>query len=127
MTLYDVIAVVRREHQTDSAAKTLDLLMAELGRTRDNLRSALANLDEADLPPGGPAVLGEVQRRATMAGIDDLDYGPPVAMPGFRKPLEPVDEGMGGVAALLAISSILLLAAAVAAVVVGLNRIFNWF
>ena len=127
MTLYDVIAIVRREHQTDAAAKSLDLLMVELGRARDNLRSAIANLDEQDLPAGGREVLAEVQRRAREAGIDDLDYGPAVALPGFQKPLEPVDEGMGGIAALLAISSILLLAAAVAAVVVGLNRIFNWF
>ena len=127
MTLYDVIAVVRREHQSDAAAKTLDLLMVELGKTRDNLRGAIANLDEKDLPPGGRPVLDEVARRAGEAGIDDLDYGPPVALPGFQKPLEPVDEGMGGIAALLAISSLLLLAAAVAAVVAGLNRIFNWF
>jgi len=127
MTLYDVIAVVRREHQSDADAKTLDLLMVELGKSRDNLQSAVANIDEQDLPAGGRSVLDEVVRRAREAGIDDLDYGPPVALPGFRRPLEPVDEGMGGIAALLGVSSLLLLAAAVAAVVVGLNRIFNWF
>lgn len=127
MTLYDVIAVVRRERQSEADAKTLDLLMAELGKTRDNLRAAIANLDEQDLPSGGRAVLDDVERRARAAGIDDLDYGPPVALPGFQKPLEPIDEGMTGVAALLALSSILLLAAALAAVVVGLNRIFSWF
>lgn len=127
MTLYDVIAVVRREHQSEAAAHSLDLLTVELGKTRDNLRGAIANIDERDLPAGGRTVLDEVERRARQAGIDDLDYGPPVALPGFQKPLEPVDEGMGGIAALLALSSILLLVAALAAVVVGLNRIFSWF
>ena len=127
MTLYDVIAVVRREHQSEAAAQSLDLLTVELGKTRDNLRGAIANIDERDLPAGGRTVLEEVERRAREAGIDNLDYGPPVALPGFQKPLEPVDEGMGGIAALLALSSILLLVAALAAVVVGLNRIFSWF
>jgi hypothetical protein len=127
MTLYDVIAVVRRKHQSDADAKTLDLLMVELGKTRDNLRSAIANIDTNDLPSGGREVLGEVQRRAREAGIDDLDHGPAVAMPGFQKPLEPIEEGMSGIAVLLGVSSLLLLAAALAAVVAGLNRIFNWF
>ena len=37
--------------------QTLDLVVAELGKTRDNLKEAVANLSDKPLPPGGKPVL----------------------------------------------------------------------
>lgn len=125
MTLYDIIADLRRENANESAARTLDLVMVELGKTRDNLRRALANLDETPLPPGGKDVLGELQERARANRLDNLDYGPPVVPRGFRPPLEPVDEGQIGIAVLLGGSSLLFLALGVIATVAGLKAIFG--
>ena len=122
MTLYDIIADLRREHPTPAATQTLDLVVAELGRTRDNLKSAVASLDGKAIPPGGKPILDELATRARAAGLDDLDYGPD---PYDRPPAEPLDAGTAGIGALLAISSIAGVALAVAAVVVGLVAIFN--
>jgi len=53
VTLYDVIADLRREHSSPAATQTLDMVVAELGRTRDNLKSALQALSSKPIPPGG--------------------------------------------------------------------------
>ena len=122
MTLYDIIADLRREHPTPAATETLDMVVAELGRTRDNLKDALKALAAKPTPPGGKQVLGALQTRARAAGIDDLDYGPD---PFGKPPSEPLDEATAGIGALLAISSIVLVGLAVVAVVVGIVAIFN--
>lgn len=125
MTLYDIIADLRREHPNEASARTLDLVMVELGKTRDNLRRALANLDGSPLPPGGKEVLHELDQRARLNRLDNLDYGPAVALRGFRPPLEPVDEGQIGIAVLLGGSSLLFLVLGVIATVAGLKAIFG--
>jgi hypothetical protein len=119
---YDIIADLRRKHPTPAATETLDMVVAELGRTRDNLKSAVANLSAKPLPPGGKPILDELMERARADGLDDLDYG---ADPYDKPPVEPLDEGTAGIGALLAISSIVGVGLAAAAVVVGLNAIFN--
>jgi len=45
VSLYGIIADLRREHQTPAAMQTLDMVTAELGGTRDNLKEAVANLE----------------------------------------------------------------------------------
>jgi hypothetical protein len=122
VTLYDIIADLRREHQTPAATETLDLVVAELGRTRDNLKEALQALTARPAPAGGKPILDELSSRARAAGIDDLDYGPD---PFGRPPAEPLDEATAGIGALLAISSLVGVALAVVAVVYGLIAIFN--
>jgi hypothetical protein len=122
VTLYDIIADLRREHPTPAATETLDMVVGELGRTRDNLKDALKALGAKPMPPGGKPVLDELQSRAREAGIDDLDYGPD---PFGRPPAEPLDEATAGIGALLAISSIALMGLAAVAVVVGIVAIFN--
>ena len=119
MTLYDIIAELRREHPGQDAARTLDLVVTELGRTRDNLRHALVNLEERPLPAGGKQVLEELAGRARRADIFDLDYGPPPPLPG-ELVTEPLDEGQVGIGLLLVGSSIVALALAVVACVVGI-------
>ena len=122
MTLYDIIADLRREHQTPAATGTLDMVVAELGRTHDNLKSALQALSAKSIPPGGKPILDELQTRAHTAGIDDLDYGPD---PFGKPPSEPLDEATAGIGMVLAISSLAGLALAAAAVVVGVVAILN--
>ncbi len=122
MTLYDLIADLRRERPTPATAQTLDLVVAELGKTRDNLKAAVEALGSQPLPPGGKPVLDELVERARAAGLDDLDYGPD---PYDRPPIEPLDQGTAGIGALLAITSIAGLALAIVAVVVGLNAILS--
>lgn len=122
MSLYGIIADLRREHPTHAATQTLDLVVAELGKTRDNLKDAVANLESNPLPPGGKPVLDELVRRAREEGVFDLDYGPD---PYDKPPVEALDEATAGIGALLAISSIASVALAIAAVVVGLNAIFS--
>ncbi|MEO8743831.1 MAG: hypothetical protein ABI334_00935 [Candidatus Dormiibacterota bacterium] len=122
MSLYGIVADLRREQPTAAANQTLDLVVAELGRTRDNLKDAVAALSAKPLPPGGKEVLNELVGRARQEGLDDLDYGPDP----FHKALpEPLDEGTAGIGALLAVSSIVGVALAVAAVAVGLNAILH--
>jgi len=122
VTLYDIIADLRREHPTPAATETLDLVVAELGKTRDNLKSAVTAISTKPLPAGGKPVLDELVERARAAGLDDLDYGPD---PYDKAPVEPLDEGTAGIGALLAISAIAGLALAIAAFVVGLNAILS--
>ena len=121
MSLYGIIADLRREHPTPAATQTLDMVVAELGHTRDNLKEAAANLSGKPLPPGGKPVLDELVERAKQEGVYDLDYGPD---PYDTIP-EPLDEGTFGIGALLALSSLIGLALAVAAVVIGVNAILN--
>lgn len=122
MSLYGIIADLRREQPTPAATQTLDLVVAGLGTTRDNLKEAVANLEGKALPPGGKAVVDELIQRARAEGVYDLDYGPD---PYDRPPPEPLDEGTAGIGALLAISSLVGVALAVVAVIVGLNAILQ--
>jgi len=122
VSLYGTIADLRREHPTPAAMQTLDLVVSELGQTRDNLKEAVANLDGKALPAGGKPVVDELVQRAREAGVDDLDYGPD---PYDRPPTEALDEGTAGIGALLAISSILGIALALAAVVAGIHAILS--
>jgi len=122
VSLYGIIADLRREHPTPAATQTLDLVVAELGRTRDNLKEAVANLDGKPLPADGKPVLEELVKRARAEGLYDLDYGPD---PYDQPPLEPLDEGTAGIGALLAISSLAGVALAIVAAAVGLNAIFS--
>ena len=122
VSLYGIIADLRRDHPTPSAMQTLDMVVAELGKTRDNLKEAVANLDGKALPPGGKPVLDELVERAREAGLYDLDYGPD---PYDKPPPEPLDEATAGIGALMAISSLASVALAIVAVVLGLNAIFN--
>jgi hypothetical protein len=122
VTLYGIIADLRREHPTPATMQTLDLVVAGLGKTRDNLKEAIAAVDEKQLPPGGRPVLDELVRRAREAGVFDLDYGPD---PYDKPPVEPLDEGTAGIGALLALTSVAGLALAVAAVVIAVNAILR--
>lgn len=121
MSLYGIIADLRREHPTPAATQTLDMVVAELGRTRDNLKEAVATLGGKPLPPGGKPVLDELVERAKQEGVYDLDYGPDP----YETVPEPLDEGTLGIGALLAITSLIGIALAVAAVVVGVNAILH--
>jgi hypothetical protein len=98
MSLYGIIADLRREHPTPGAMRTLDLVVAELGRTNDNLKLAVARLEARPLPAGGQPVLDELLERARMEDVDDLDRPLP---PDERPALEPVDESQIGIAVLL--------------------------
>jgi hypothetical protein len=122
VSLYGIVADLRREHPTPAAMQTLDMVVAELGRTRDNLNDAVANLGGKALPPGGKPVLDELVQRAKSEGFYDLDYGPD---PYDKPPAEPLDEGTAGIGALLAISSVASVALAVVAVIAGLRAIFG--
>ncbi|HET7419159.1 MAG TPA: hypothetical protein VFL27_02130 [Candidatus Dormibacteraeota bacterium] len=122
MTLYGIIADLRRKYPTPAAMETLDLVVAQLGETRDNLKEAVANLDGKTLPAGGKPVLDELVARARDQGLYDLDYGPD---PYDKPPAEPLDEGTAGIGALLAISSLVGVALAIVAAIAGLNAIFH--
>ena len=122
VSLYGIIADLRREHPTPATTQTLDLVVAELGRTRDNLKEAVANLEGKSLPPGGKAVLDELIARAREEGLYDLDFGPD---PYDRAAVEPLDEGTAGIGALLAISSLVGVALAAVAFVAGFNAIMH--
>jgi hypothetical protein len=122
VSLYGIIADLRREHPTPAAMQTLDLVVAELGKTRDNLKEAVANLNQRTLPPGGKAVLDELVDRAHEAGVSDLDYGPD---PYDKALVEPLDGGTAGIGALLVLSSLAGLALAIAAVWIGLDAILR--
>jgi len=122
MSLYGIIADLRREHPTPATTQTLDLVVADLGRTRDNLKEAVANLEGKALPTGGKPVLDELVTRAREEGVYDLDYGPD---PYDKPPPEPLDEATAGIGALLAISSLVGVALAVAVFVAGFNAILH--
>src|SRR5438309_9883759 len=122
VSLYGIIADLRRKHPTPAAMQTLDMVVAELGRTRDNLKDAVANLEGKPLPPGGKPILDELIERARGEGVYDLDFGPD---PYDKPPLEPLDEGTVGIGALLVASSLIGLGLAAAAVYAGVNAILH--
>jgi hypothetical protein len=122
VSLYGIVADLRREYPTPAATQTLDMVVAELGRTRDNLKEAVTALSAKALPPGGRPVLDELVNRARGADVYDLDYGKD---PYDKPPVEPLDEGTAGIGALLALSSIAGIALAIAAVVIGVNAILH--
>lgn len=98
------------------------MVMAELGRTRDNLKEAVDQLDGRPLPPGGKPVLEELVQRARQEGMYDIDYGPD---PYDRPPVETLDQGTAGIGVLLALFSLLGVGLAVVAVVVAVNSILH--
>jgi len=122
VSLYGIIADLRREHPTPAAMQTLDLVVAELGRTRDNLHDAVAALEGKALPPGGKQILNELVERAKQEGVYDLDFGPD---PYDKPPVENLDEATAGIGALLAIFSVLGVVLAGVAVVIGLRAILS--
>jgi hypothetical protein len=122
VSLYGIIADLRREHPTPAATQTLDSVVAELGRTRDNLKDAVAALSAKPLPPGGKPVLDELVEKAQVAGVYDLDYG----KDPFDKPApEPLDEGTAGIGALMALTSLAVVVLAAWAVWVGISAILH--
>src|SRR5712692_7293244 len=122
VSVYGIIADLRREHPTPAATQTLDMVVAELGRRRDNLKDAVAALSAKPLPPGGKPVLDELVHRTREEGVYDLDFGPD---PYDKPPLEPLDEGTMGIGAILVVSSLLGIALAAAAVYAGVNAIVH--
>jgi hypothetical protein len=122
VSLYGIIADLRREHPTPAATETLDMVVAELGRTRDNLKEAMAVLSSKPLPAGGKQVLDELGERAREADVYDLDYGKD---PYDKPPVEQLDEGTAGIGALLALTSLAGLALAIVAVIAGVNAILS--
>ena len=122
MSLYGIIADLRRKYPTPAAMQTLDLVVAELGKTRDNLKDALANVEGKSVPPAGKQVLEELAESAREEGVYDLDFGPD---PYDRPPTEPIDQGTAGIGALLALTSLAGIALAIFAVYLGLQAILN--
>ena len=123
-TLYDLIAELRREHQTPSAAKTLDLVVVELGQTRDNLRLALVHLEVRPVPTGGKAVLDTLAQRARAEGVDD--YSVPLTAEERQASYEDVDGSQLGIALLLGGSAALVTLLAAVVTFAALNQIFHW-
>lgn len=116
-TLYELIRDLRREHPTPSASRTLDMVVAELGQTNDNLERALARLQGKAVPTGGRGVLDQLAERARSAGVDDIER------PVDRRHLvyEPVDESQAGIALLLGLSAVV----AVGLVAVAIVSVFH--
>lgn len=123
VSIYGIVADLRREHPTPAASETLDLVVTELGRTRDNLKDAVAAIGAKALPAGGQPVLDELVERARKEGLYDLDFGPD---PYDTPPMEALDEGTAGIGAILALTSLAGVALAVVAVLVGLNSILHF-
>jgi hypothetical protein len=122
VSLYGIIADLRREHPTPAATQTLDMVVAELGRTRDNLKDAVSTLSAKPLPPGGKPVLDQLVEKAQEAGVYDLDYG----KDPYDKPVaEPLDEGTAGIGALMALTSLAVVVLAAWAVWVGISAILH--
>jgi hypothetical protein len=123
-TLYDIISELRRKHQTPAAAKTLDLVVSELGQTRDNLRLALSQLEERPIPTGGRAVLEELAARARQEGVDD--FAAPLTPEERLRSYEHVDGSQVGIALLLGGSAAVAMILGLAVTVAALNEIFHW-
>ena|SRR2546423_14468501 len=122
-TLYDIISELRRERPSPAASKTLDLVVSELGQTRDNLKLALAHLEQRPVPAGGKAVLEELAARARAEGL--YDYTVPLTPDELRASSEPVDGSQLGIALLLGGSAVLMLGLAAAACVAGVLSIIH--
>lgn len=122
VSLYGIVADLRREHPTPATMQTLDMVVAELGRTRDNLHDAVNALEGKALPPGGKQVVEELVERARKEGVYDLDYGPD---PYDQPPAEELDMATAGIGIQLAVWSVVGIALAVAAVIVGLSAILR--
>ena len=122
-TLYDIISELRREHATPSASKTLDLVVSELGETRDNLKLALARLEQRPVPSGGRSVLDELATRARTEGLDDSTM--PLSPDELRAGSEPVDASQVGIAILLGGSALVVVALAAAAFIAALVSILR--
>jgi len=122
VSLYGIIADLRREHPTPAAMQTLDMVVAELGRTRDNLKDAVTALSAKPLPPGGKPVLDALVDKAQAAGVYDLDYGKD---PYDKAVPEPLDEGTAGIGALMALTSLAVVVLAAWAVWVGISAILH--
>jgi hypothetical protein len=120
VSLYGVIADLRRENPTPAASQTLDMVVAELGKTRDNLKEAVAILQAKAVPLGGKPVLDQLVERARQENLYDLDFGPD---PYDKPPTEHLDEATAGIGALLAVTSLVGIALAVLAMVAGLLQI----
>jgi len=123
MSLYGIIADLRREHPTPSASRTLDMVVAELGEQRDNLREAIAHLESKPVPAGGKPVLEELLQRAEAEGVDDIERPP---APGDPEALEPIDEGQMGIAVLLGGSALLGAGLGILVLLIGLNQIIHF-
>jgi hypothetical protein len=123
-TLYDIISELRRENPSPSVSKTLDLVVSELGQTRDNLRRAIERLGERPVPAGGKAVLDELATRAHAEGVDDQEV--PLSPDELRASYEPLDGSQMGIALLLGGSALLITGLAVAAFIAGLNGILHF-
>lgn len=122
-TLYDIIAELRREHPTPAASKTLDMVVAELGPARDNLRQALANLDSKPVPTGGRQVLDELETRARIEGVDELEV--PLSPDELRDSYESVDASQIGIALVMGGSALIVFGLAIVAFVIGLSAILR--
>jgi hypothetical protein len=122
-TLYDIISELRRENPTPSASRTLDLVVAELGQTRDNLKEALRRLENRPVPAGGKAVLEQLEARARAEWVDDDEV--PLSPDELRASYEPVDGSQIGIALLLGASAALIVGLGVAAFVAGLSGILR--
>ena len=120
MSLYGIIADLRRENPTPSASRTLDMVVAELGRSNDNLRVALDHLEQGPLPTGGQPVLVELLERAREQGVDDLERPRPA---DEAPPVEPVDESQVGIAVLLGGTAVVVGALAVVAVIAAFVKL----
>ena len=120
VTIYEVIAQVRRDNASPSGARALDMVVAELGKTGDDLGAALENLRHESVPPGGWSVLTDLRDRARRQGVDVPD-GSARPLPG-ETPVERIEESTAGIAALLAVSSLAILGLGVAAVVAGVLK-----
>lgn len=120
-SLYDLIAELRREHPTPAANRALDMVVAELGQTQDNLKRALARLDGKPVPTGGKAVLEELAVRARAAGVDD--YEVPLSPDQRRAVLEPVDSSQIGIALMLALSTVVPIALAAVAIATAVSSL----
>lgn len=122
--LYQLIADLRTEYQTQAAVRTLDLVVSELGETRDNLGRALARIEPRAVPAGGRPVLDELADRARMLGLDRLET--PVSDAERRAGQERVDGSQVGIALLLGGSALVPLVLVVVVIVAQLNAIFHW-
>ena len=121
--LYDIIAELRREHQTPSASKTLDMIVTELGQSRDNLKVALSRVEQRPVPTGGRTVLEELAERARREGVDD--YEVPWTAEELRASYEPVDGSQIGIAVLVGGSALIVMLLAIVAVVAAVNQIVH--